>query len=212
MEDGATIRLDAGQVLRCNFSERIIEEDRNLISTLEVRDLRVSYRKRLTALDGVSFTVNRGELLCVMGASGSGKSTLLRAIAGQLHPSEGQVLLNSQSLYSSLDTLKSFVAYIPQDDAFDDHLTIEENMEFAAAIRSPHLSKRDRARRVESKLAELGLAERRDSLVGSAVKKLLSGGERKRLNIGLDMLSSADVFLIDEPTSGLSSKDSEHVM
>ena len=212
LEDGATIRLDAGQVLRCNFSERIIEEDRNLISTLEVRDLRVSYRKRLTALDGVSFSVNRGELLCVMGASGSGKSTLLRAIAGQLHPSEGQVLLNSQSLYSSLDTLKSFVAYIPQDDAFDDHLTIEENMEFAAAIRSPHLSKRDRARRVESKLAELGLAERRDSLVGSAVKKLLSGGERKRLNIGLDMLSSADVFLIDEPTSGLSSKDSEHVM
>jgi ABC-type multidrug transport system permease subunit len=65
---------------------------------------------------------------------------------------------------------------------------------------------------VESKLIELGLAERRDSVVGSAMKKLLSGGERKRLNIGLDMLSSADVFLFDEPTSGLSSKDSEHVL
>jgi ABC-type multidrug transport system ATPase subunit/ABC-type multidrug transport system permease subunit len=201
--DGATIRLDAWQVLRCDFAERIIEEERNVISTLEVRDLTCRFRKNITALDSLSFSVSR---------SGSGKSTLLRSIAGQQHPTEGQVLLNGQQLYSDLDALKRFVTYIPQDDAFDDYLTIEENMEFAAAIRSPHLSKRDRVRRVESKLIELGLAERRDSVVGSAMKKLLSGGERKRLNIGLDMLSSADVFLFDEPTSGLSSKDSEHVL
>ena len=212
LEDGATIRLDAGQILRCNFSERIIEEERNVISTLELRDVSCSFRKIERALDSISLTVSRGEMVCVMGASGSGKSTLLRAIAGQLHPDEGDVLLNGQSLYTNLDSLKRFLAYIPQDDAFDDHLTIEENMEFAAALRSPHLSKRDRARRVESRLIELGLVERRDSVVGSAAKKLLSGGERKRLNIGLDMLSSADVFLFDEPTSGLSSKDSEHVL
>ncbi len=212
LEDGATIRLDAWQVLRCDFAERIIEEERNVISTLEIRDLTCRFRKAAIALNSLSFSVSRGEMVCVMGASGSGKSTLLRAIAGQLHPSDGQVLLNGQQLYADLDNLKRFVTYIPQDDAFDDYLTIEENMEFAAAIRSPHLSKRDRARRVESKLIELGLAERRDSVVGSATKKMLSGGERKRLNIGLDMLSSADVFLFDEPTSGLSSKDSEHVM
>jgi ABC-type multidrug transport system ATPase subunit len=106
------------------------------------------YSFNLTALDALSFSVSRGEMVCVMGASGSGKSTLLRAIGGQLHPTEGQVLLNGQQLYSDLETLKRFVTYIPQDDAFDDYLTIEENMEFAAAIRSPHLSKRDRARRV----------------------------------------------------------------
>ncbi|MFL6594270.1 MAG: ABC transporter permease, partial [Chthoniobacterales bacterium] len=87
-----------------------------------------------------------------------------------------------------------------------------ENLEFAAAIRSPHLSPRDRARRLEGKLVELGLSERKDSVVGSPVKKTLSGGERKRLNIGLDMIGSADVYLFDEPTSGLSSKDSEHVI
>jgi energy-coupling factor transporter ATP-binding protein EcfA2 len=85
-------------------------------------------------------------------------------------------------------------------------------MTFAAAIRSPHLSSRDRSRRIEGKLVELGLVERRDAIVGSPTKKRLSGGERKRLNIGLDMISSADVFLFDEPTSGLSSKDSEHVI
>ena len=113
---------------------------------------------------------------------------------------------------SNLEALRGYVAYIPQDDAFDEHLTILENLDYAASIRSPHLSEKDRLRRIDSKLIELGLSERRDSVVGSSVKKYLSGGERKRLNIGLDMISSADVYLFDEPTSGLSSKDSEHVI
>ncbi|MDQ6656218.1 MAG: ABC transporter permease, partial [Verrucomicrobiota bacterium] len=117
-----------------------------------------------------------------------------------------------QSLFDHLHDLKRYVSYIPQEDAFDEHLTIAENLQFAAAIRSPHLSIRDRNRRLESKLVELGLSERRDSVVGSPVKKTLSGGERKRLNIGLDMIGSSDVYLFDEPTSGLSSKDSEHVI
>lgn len=212
LKDGDTIRIDTGQVLRCNFAERIIEEERNIISSLELRDVTHRFRRDLTGLDSVSFSVARGEMVCVMGASGSGKSTLLRCIAGQMLPTEGEVLLNGMPLYANLERLKKFVAYIPQDDAFDDHLTIEENMEFAAAIRSPHLSGRDRSRRIEGRLIELGLIERRGSIVGNPVKKRLSGGERKRLNIGLDMISSADVFLFDEPTSGLSSKDSEHVI
>src|SRR6202008_2902343 len=115
-------------------------------------------------------------------------------------------------LYEDRESLREYVAYIPQDDAFDEHLTILENLNYAAAIRSPHLSAKDRMRRIDSKLIELGLSERRDSVVGTPVKKYLSGGERKRLNIGLDMISSADIYLFDEPTSGLSSKDSEHVI
>ena len=212
LKDGDTIRIDTGQVLRCDFTDRIIEEERNIISSLDVRDVTHRFRKNDIGLDGISFQVNRGEMVCVMGASGSGKSTLLRVMSGQLQPTEGEILLNGQSLYSDVEHLKHFISYIPQDDAFDDHLTIEENMSFAAAIRSPHLSRRDRARRIEGKLTELGLVERRDNVVGSAIKKTLSGGERKRLNIGLDMISSADVYLFDEPTSGLSSKDSEHVI
>jgi len=212
LKDGDTIRIDTGQILRCNFAERIIEEERNIISSIEVRDLTHRFGRRDVGLDGLSFNVTRGEMVCVMGASGSGKSTLMKAIAGQLQPSQGDVLLNGQSLYSDLNHLKRFVSYIPQDDAFDDHLTIRENISFAAAIRAPHLSRRDRARRIDGKLTELGLSERRDSIVGTTVQKTLSGGERKRLNIGLDMVSNADVFLFDEPTSGLSSKDSEHVI
>ncbi|HSH37770.1 MAG TPA: ATP-binding cassette domain-containing protein, partial [Chthoniobacterales bacterium] len=156
LQDGDTIRIDVGQFLRCNFSERIIEEERNIIRSLEVVDLNHRFSNSEVALDGISFAINRGEMVCVMGASGSGKSTLLKVLGGQIQPSRGQVVLNEQSLYDNLDELKRYVSYIPQEDAFDEHLTIGENLQFAAAIRSPHLSRRDRTRRLESKLIELG--------------------------------------------------------
>ncbi len=212
LADGDRIRVDAGQVLRCDFTERLIEEEKNLVRTLEVRDLVCRFSNATVAIDGVSFTVERGEMVCVMGASGCGKSTLLRALSGQFQPTQGEVLFNNLSLYANHESLRKYVTYIPQYDAFDEHLTIEENLNFAAAIRAPHLGRRERLRRIDGKLAELGLNERRASVVGSATQKILSGGERKRLNIGLDMVGSADIYLFDEPTSGLSSKDSEHIM
>jgi len=212
LRDGDRIRIDPGQVLVCDFTERVIEEERNIISQLEIRDVSHKFRGGTVALDGISASIARGEMVCVMGSSGCGKSTMMKTIAGQLEPSHGRILLNGLSLYDNLEQLKKYVAYIPQDDAFDEHLTIGENLELAAALRSPHLSTRDRSRRIDGKLIELGLSERRDSVVGSPTRKILSGGERKRLNIGLDMIGSADVYLFDEPTSGLSSKDSEHVI
>src|ERR1044071_2697592 len=166
LQDGDTIRIDVGQFLRCNFSERIIEEERNIIRTLEVVDITHRFGNNEIGLEGVSFSVNRGELVCVMGASGCGNSTLMRVLAGQLQPTSGEVLLNDRPLYENLDLLKGYISYIPQEDAFDEHLTIGENLEFAAAIRAPHLSGRDLSRRLEGKLIELGLNERRDSIVG----------------------------------------------
>jgi len=212
LADGDIIRVDAGQVLRCNFAERLIEEERNIVRTVELRDVICRFGSGDVALDGVSFSVQRGEMVCVMGASGAGKSTLLRTIAGRFPPVQGEVLFNGRSLISNYDALRKYVAYVPQSDAFDEHLTIEENLDFAAGLRSPHLSRRERARRIDGKLVELGLNERRSNIVGSPHQKTLSGGERKRLNIGLDMIGLADVYLFDEPTSGLSSKDSEHVV
>lgn len=212
LRDGDIIHIDANQSLRCNFSERLIEEERNVILHLDVRDLVCRFPGGAVGIDSVSFSATRGEMICVMGASGCGKSSLLRSLAGQFPPVRGEVLLNGLSLYENFEQLKQYVTYIPQFDAFDEHLTIGENLDFAAAIRSPYLSRRERRRRIDGKLAELGLNERRDSVVGATHKKTLSGGERKRLNIGLDMIGSADIYLFDEPTSGLSSKDSEHVM
>src|SRR5947208_6127368 len=92
LRDGDTVRIDIGQFLRCNFSERIIEEERNIIRSLEVHELTHRFSNGEIGLEGISFAVNRGELVCVMGASGSGKSTLLRVLAGQLRPTSGEVI------------------------------------------------------------------------------------------------------------------------
>jgi len=212
LEDGATITLGEGQYLRCHFADRIIEEERNVVRLLEVRELFHRFDGRDTALDGISFQARRGEMVCVMGPSGCGKSTLLRVLGAQLKPRAGEVLMNSLPLYGNLGSLSPYIAYIPQEDAFDPLLRVQENLDCSVAIRCPHLRTEDRRRRVEAKLAELGLADLRMRLSGTPQQKHLSGGERKRLNAGLDMIGISDVYLFDEPTSGLSSKDSEHVL
>jgi ABC-type multidrug transport system ATPase subunit/ABC-type multidrug transport system permease subunit len=212
LQDGDTITISEGQFLRCHFSDRIIEEERNVIRQFEARDLVHRFSDRVTALDGISFTARRGEMICVMGPSGCGKSSLLRVLAGHLRPRGGEVLMNGITLYTNLDNLKSYIAYIPQEDAFDPLLRVQENLDYSVAVRCPHIRVEDRRKRVDAKLAELGLAEQRKRLAGTPQQKFLSGGERKRLNAGLDMIGISDVYLFDEPTSGLSSKDSEHVL
>ena len=212
LQDGALISLGEGQYLRCRFSDRIIEEERNIIRELELEDVSHRFGRLTPAVEGITLTVRRGEMICVMGPSGSGKSSLLRILAGHLKPKEGDVRMNGVALYDNLPALCPFISYIPHEDAFDPLLTVEENLTAAAAIRSPHLQASDIARRVSTKLIELGLHERRGRLAGTPEQKHLSSGERKRLNIGMDMITPADVFLFDEPTSGLSSKDSEHIL
>ncbi len=212
LNDGDTIIIGEGQYLRCHFADRIIEEERNTIRQIEVRELSHRFDGRDTAQDGVSFIARRGEMICVMGPSGCGKSTLLRILGGQLKPKGGEVLMNGLALYGNLHNLTPYIAYIPQEDAFDPLLKVQENLDFSVAVRCPHLKTEDRRRRVDAKLAELGLVDLRGRLAGTPQQKFLSGGERKRLNAGLDMIGISDVYLFDEPTSGLSSKDSEHVL
>ena len=98
MKFGDTIRIDAGQVLRCDFTERIIEEERNIIRSLEVRDLVCRFRSGDTALDSLNFALERGEMVCVMGASGCGKSTLLRLIAGLEKRTGGELVLDGSAV------------------------------------------------------------------------------------------------------------------
>ena len=212
LNDGDTITLGEGQFLRCHFADRIIEEERNTVRTLDVRELTHRFDQKDTALEGITFSARRGEMVCVMGPSGCGKSTLLRVLGGQLRPKNGEVLMNGLPLYGNLHNLTPYIAYIPQDDAFDPLLRVQENLDFSVAVRCPHLRVEDRRKRVDAKLAELGLAELRNRLAGTPQQKFLSGGERKRLNAGLDMIGISDIYLFDEPTSGLSSKDSEHVL
>ena len=211
LRDGTIIRLSRTQALRCRFSEGIIDEERNLIEALKVQDLIHQFVPGVRALDNVNFEIIRGEMMCIIGPSGSGKSTLLSVLAGQLEPTRGRVRLNESSLYQNRLELIRFIANMPQEEALNPQLTVREHLRHATTIRRPFLSSEEIARRADGILAELGLQAIARRRVGSPGEKTLSGGERSRLNLGLDLGSAAEVFLFDEPISGLSSKDSEHV-
>lgn len=211
LSDGALIRLSGSQAVRCRFSEGFLEEERTQIEAIEVEGLLHDFGKHSRALDQINFSIRRGEMLCILGPSGSGKSTLLAALSGQLEPTRGKVKLNGLSLYDHRDNLVPFIAHMPQEEALNPQLTVREHLRHAVMIRRPGLGMAEHGRRVDSMLAELGLQAIAHRRVGSAGDKTISGGERSRLNLGLDLGSRAEVFLFDEPISGLSSKDSEHV-
>ncbi len=211
LKDGSVIRLSGSQAVRCRFREGFLDEERTQIESLSVEDLVHEFSPGTRALNQVNFEVRRGEMMCVIGPSGSGKSILLSVLSGQLKPSRGRVSLNGVHLYSFRERLAPFIAYMPQEDALNPQLTVREHLRHAVTIRRPGLSLAEHERRVDSGLVELGLESIANRRVGSPGDKSISGGERSRLNLGLDLGSRAEVLLFDEPISGLSSKDSEHV-
>lgn len=211
LKDGSLIRLSGSQAVRCRFSEGFLDEERTLIESMRVEDVIHDFGPGSRALDHINFEVKRGEMLCIIGPSGSGKSTLLAVLSGQRMPTRGAVRLNGISLYERREQLVPFIAHMPQEEALSPQLTVREHLRHAVTIRRPALSLAEHERRVDSILAELGLQSIARRQVGSPGDKTLSGGERSRLNLGLDLGSRAEVFLFDEPISGLSSKDSEHV-
>jgi len=211
LRDGSLIRLSGSQAVRCRFSEGFLDEERTLIEAMRVTDLIHEFGPDARALDHINFEVKRGEMLCIIGPSGSGKSTLLAVLSGQREPTRGTVDLNGIPLYERREHLVPFIAYMPQEEALNPQLTVREHLRHAVTIRRPALSLAEHERRVDSILAELGLQSIARRKVGAPGDKTLSGGERSRLNLGLDLGSRAEVFLFDEPISGLSSKDSEHV-
>ncbi len=211
LRDGSLIRLSGSQSVRCRFSEGFLDEERTLIESLQVEDLIHDFGPEARALDHVNFEVKRGEMLCIIGPSGSGKSTLLSVLSGQREPTRGKVKLNGIPLYERREHLVPFIAHMPQEEALNPQLTVREHLRHAVTIRRPALSLAEHERRVDSMLAELGLQSIARRRVGSPGEKTISGGERSRLNLGVDLGSRAEVFLFDEPISGLSSKDSEHV-
>jgi len=211
LREGALIRLSGSQAVRCRFSEGFLDEERTQIEALQVENLIHDFGPDSRALDHLNFEVKRGEMLCIIGPSGSGKSTLLAVLSGQRKPTRGEVKLNGIPLYEHREQLVPFIAHMPQEEALNPQLTVREHLRHAMTIRRPALSLAENERRVDSMLAELGLQSIARRRVGAPGEKTISGGERSRLNLGLDLGSRAEVFLFDEPISGLSSKDSEHV-
>ncbi|OIT30422.1 PREDICTED: ABC transporter G family member 6-like [Nicotiana attenuata] len=147
-----------------------------------------------------------GELLAVLGASGSGKSTLIDALANRIAKDslKGTVTLNGEPLHSKL--LKVISAYVMQDDLLYPMLTVEETLMFAAEFRLPRsLSKSKKKSRVQALIDQLGLRNAAKTIIGDEGHRGVSGGERRRVSIGIDIIHDPIILFLDEPTSGLDS-------
>jgi len=177
-----------------------------------VENLTFKYRDGYTAVDNVSFSVEEGKLIGILGASGSGKTTLMTLISGIQQPTSGSVKINGLDVAHGNRDLEGVFGYVPQDDLLIEELTVFENLYFATRQCFRDKTKAEITILVDQTLSNLGLLEKRDLRVGSPFNKMISGGQRKRLNIALELIREPLVLFLDEPTSGLSSRDSENLM
>jgi len=159
-------------------------------------------------LDRVSFKALPGDMIALMGPSGAGKTTLLLALNGYLPPTSGQVRINGEDLYTIYDALRGSIGYVPQDDIVHPELTVFEAVKYSARFRlPPDYSEEEIDRRVDETLRDLGLEGVRNLQIGKPEKKVLSGGQRKRVNIALELVTDPVILFLDEPTSGLAADD-----
>ncbi len=163
-------------------------------------------------LRNVNLREESGALAGIMGSSGSGKSTLLNVLNGNEKPTGGKVTINGIDIHNEKKEIEGIIGYVPQDDLLMDDLTVYQNLYYAAKLCFDHYREEEIEELVNHTLSNLGLSETRDLKVGTPLDKTISGGQRKRLNIGLELLREPSVLFVDEPTSGLSSRDSENIM
>ncbi|CAN8254533.1 unnamed protein product [Cochlearia groenlandica] len=164
------------------------------------------FSKTKTLLDDISGETRDGEILAVLGASGSGKSTLIDALANRIAKGslKGTVTLNGEALQSR--TLKVIAAYVMQDDLLFPMLTVEETLMFAAEFRLPRtLPSSKKKLRVQALIDQLGIRNAAKTIIGDEGHRGISGGERRRVSIGIDIVHDPIVLFLDEPTSGLDS-------
>jgi ABC-type multidrug transport system ATPase subunit len=175
-------------------------------------NLSYNFREGHTAVDNVSFSIEEGKLVGIMGASGAGKTTLLNLLSGIQKPSAGSIRINGIEVHTDNKDLEGVFGYVPQDDLLIEELTVFDNLCFAARQCFKNKSGEEISGLVDQTLSNLGLLEKRNLRVGSQFNKVISGGQRKRLNIALELIREPSVLFLDEPTSGLSSRDSENLM
>ena len=188
---------------RDKYSDKII---------FEGDDIEYSFKKSDQGVKKMSFRADSGNLIGIMGGSGVGKSTLLNIMNGKMKPDNGRVFLNGYDIHSDSEELKGLIGYIPQDDLLLEELTVYANLYYNARLCFGNLNDEEIRGLVDKVISDLELDEIRDLQVGDPLNKKISGGQRKRLNIGLELMREPSILFVDEPTSGLSSHDSSKVM
>ena len=186
-----------------NFPEKVI---------FEGHDIEYIFRNSENGLRKMNFRVESGNMVAIMGGSGVGKTTMLNLLHGKIKPTTGNLYINGHDIHSGSEELKGLIGYVPQDDMLIEELTVYQNLYFNARLCFGDYTEEQLNNTVDKVLADLDLSDIRDLQVGDIMNKKVSGGQRKRLNIGLELMREPVVLFIDEPTSGLSSFDSEKVM
>ncbi len=174
------------------------------------RDINFRFPNSDNGMHDLSFTLHSGEFLAIMGGSGTGKSTMLSILNGTIIPQVGSITINGHDI--SEPEAKHLIGFVPQDDLLIEELTVYQNLWYTAKLCFEGMSDAEIDKRVMKTLKDLGLDAARDLKVGSAINKYISGGQRKRLNIALELIREPAVLFLDEPTSGLSSADTEKVV
>lgn len=180
--------------------------------TFQAVGLSHSFKGGRLGLRNITLSEESGRLIGIMGGSGAGKSTLLNVLNGNDKPTQGEVLINGINLHTQKNLLEGVVGHVSQDDLLIEELTVFQNLFYNAKLCFGNLGETEIIRLVDEMLADLGLYEARELKVGSPLDKKISGGQRKRLNIALELIREPSVLFVDEPTSGLSSRDSENIM
>ncbi len=213
--------LSVGSVIKTSrmapvYYGRVAEEFVHQAATgrilLRARNVEYKFNDRQIGIHPFSFKGRSGQLVGIMGGSGTGKSTLLNVLNGSYKLSGGSIHINGLNIWDHKEDLKGVIGYVPQEDLLIEELTVFENLFFNARLCFSDFSKEQIEELVDRAVKDFDLAEARDLVVGSPLNKMLSGGQRKRLNIALELIREPSVLFVDEPTSGLSSMDSEKVM
>jgi ABC-type multidrug transport system ATPase subunit len=184
-------------------------------SKIEFRAENVSYYfqpSNKQALHQLNINETSGNLIGIMGGSGSGKSTLLNVLNGNYTPTYGKVSINGVNIHEQGNEIEGVIGYVAQDDLLIEELSVFQNLYYNAKLCFADKSKEELKAIVLNILQQLGLEETSRLKVGSPMEKTISGGQRKRLNIALELIREPAVLFVDEPTSGLSSRDSENIM
>lgn len=180
--------------------------------SLTASNVEYTFRNGKKGLNNINFSASSGNLIGIMGGSGTGKSTLLNILNGNHMPSQGTISINGVNIHSERKKLEGVIGYVPQDDLLMEDLTVFQNLFYNSKLCFGHLDNPGITEKVNHLLQAVGLYEARNLKVGDALNVAISGGQRKRLNIALELIRTPSVLFVDEPTSGLSSLDSENVM
>jgi ABC-type multidrug transport system ATPase subunit len=195
----------AGRFSVAEFESRI---------SLKAENILFRFRNSNNGIQDFNFHEESGTLIGIIGGSGVGKSTLLNVLNGKLRPQRGNVLINGYDIYDEKEKseLEGAIGFVPQDDLLIEELNVYQNLYYNARLcldNFPDIKLREVVNKV---LDDLNLYDIKDLKVGNPLKKIISGGQRKRVNIALELIREPSILFVDEPTSGLSSVDSEAVM